>query len=460
MKRQKISEIKRDDRVLARPPQTVTSITSMTKAKEASEKATRGEEEVTMRERSRGRKAKMELAPRKQARSRSRVNGEVPAVVPLILPTAEVSPPIRGHMRSHSRGRDATPSRGARSRSRSRVGLRNPSVHDDLRANVEEDVFGTVMENSLEVVAASQTLANGIAPLAILESISPVRTKQQPDLVKPRRDQVRPGNYRQGHTRVLQPSAVHNSPTRAHSPIHTVSSKTTSVAPVIRERRLDQAEYTHTTQTTHRPQYRSERDEGEECRLTIPFSPKAYMRPQQRERGYPEPQLRREREAPKKHALNQRQKQPFRRTNQREMPPVAAALLAKLAGVEAGLNQGSRKAAPTARTTHSFASQPFTFRSELRPMLGKEGAAIADQALKEQFEFRRSLWEQRSLEASQESESFQGGVLRPTSRQEERRFFATEARAIERETRRDVGKRRDDRFERNHVPMDRGYRAW
>lgn len=91
-------------------------------------------------------------------------------------------------------------------------------------------------------------------------------------------------------------------------------------------------------------------------------------------------------------------------------------------------------------------------------MLGKEGAALADQELKQQFESRRNLWEQRSLEASQESRTSERA--RSTSRHGERRMFATEARAMEREARREARRQRDERLEWNRPPGGHFYQAW
>lgn len=78
---------------------------------------------------------------------------------------------------------------------------------------------------------------------------------------------------------------------------------------------------------------------------------------------------------------------------------VAAALLAKLAGVKDG--SGGQKVQDTKR----LPSREFTFVSDLRPMLGRDGATSAEHVHKEQFITRRNLWEQRSLEASQSSSS-------------------------------------------------------
>jgi hypothetical protein len=138
---------------------------------------------------------------------------------------------------------------------------------------------------------------------------------------------------------------------------------------------------------------------------------------------------------------------------------VAAALLAKLAGFEADLtNHRTRdKSAPT--TTHKF-----TFRSDLRPTRGRDGAVLADRAIKHQFESTRNLWEQRSLEASQESQAESLNRTRSRSRgpsgQQARPIgryalptASTIARAVEREARRDVrrregGAQREERWKR------------
>ncbi len=109
------------------------------------------------------------------------------------------------------------------------------------------------------------------------------------------------------------------------------------------------------------------------------------------------------------------------------------------------------------RAGDHHAVHQFTFRAELRPVLGREGAALADQALKEQFELRRNLWEQRSLEASQESRTSERSGSRSTSRHGERRVFATEARAIEREARRDMRRQREERVEWNRPSRGHGW---
>lgn len=131
-------------------------------------------------------------------------------------------------------------------------------------------------------------------------------------------------------------------------------------------------------------------------------------------------------------------------------PQVAAALLAKLAGFEADLtNHRTRdKSAPT--TTHKF-----TFRSDLRPTLGRDGAVLADRAIKQQFESTRNLWEQRSLEASQESQAESLHRSRSRSRGASAHrarpvgryalpTASTTARAVEREARRDVRRRQGE----------------
>jgi hypothetical protein len=126
---------------------------------------------------------------------------------------------------------------------------------------------------------------------------------------------------------------------------------------------------------------------------------------------------------------------------------VAAALLAKLAGFEADLTNHRTRDKPAPTTTHKF-----TFRSDLRPALGRNGAVLADRAIKQQFESTRNLWEQRSLEASQESQAESVDRTRSRSRgasgQQARpvgRYAlptaSTTARAVEREARREVRRR-------------------
>ena len=316
-KRQKILDVKGKDRLLTVPVQIPGNMAGRSKVNVPVERNI--EEDAVVKEQPRGRRAKMEQAPKKQARSHSRVNNDIPAVAPFVLPNTKDSSLMHRSSRSLSRDHDAVPSMRNRSRSHSRPGHRSTSTHND---NGEEDVFGTVMENSLEVVAANRTLAAENLPTTVLESMSPVQRTRQVDAPQPRREAIRLENYRQPVGRALQPSVVHNSPMRTRSPVRTVPQKPASPARVRVDYRPSQVEDFSINPFVQRPQHRFDRDEDDGCRLTIPISPKAYMRPQRRERAHEEPQPRAVREMPRRPVVQPRQNKPFARGKQREMPPV------------------------------------------------------------------------------------------------------------------------------------------
>lgn len=315
VKRQKVSDVKGKDRVLTVPIERAVPLADRGKDNEVREKGAAEGGDITARDKPRGRKTKMEQAPKKQARSRSRVNQEVPVVAPLVLSNVDTSELQARPTRSHSH---------ERSRSHSRSGYRSSSHNDAYTENVEQDVFGAVMENSLEVVAVTRALENENLPLAVLESMSPMPSKRRAEVPNSRREQSRLENHQREVVRILQPSAAPNSPKRTRSPIRAVPPKPASIAPARADYRPPQLEDLSVNTFVQRPYHPLDRDDDEGHRLTIPFSPKAYMRPQRREEVREEPQRKAWNATSRNPTVQQRQKRPLMRGKQREIPPVCS----------------------------------------------------------------------------------------------------------------------------------------
>ena len=269
------------------------------------------------------RRGKVELAPRKQVtRFHSRVDAEGSALAPMVLPNVDVgSSSLPGHSFVHG------PDVGNNPRSYSQ--LEHQSVHNGestmhypatqgLSEGIEEDVFGTILENSLEAAAATRATPkyHPPSPNFILESVSPIQqAEKRPSVPQGYRAA---GEHQLAYQRnhVLQPSTAHNSPKRTRPP---VTQKAVSPARVDYRPKLVEnfAESAHFTRDLD-----NKRGDAV-CRLTIPVSPK-FMRIH-REKRQEEQRAEREHghERPVKPMLPY--KEPSTRVKEQPLPPVSSA---------------------------------------------------------------------------------------------------------------------------------------
>jgi hypothetical protein len=304
-KRQKLAEV---------------SIREKTREKELTIYVDRGKADGERGRTAVARRGKLEQAPRKQvARSRSRAASEVPVLV--LSNIGAGSPSVHRHL-------SRSPEIEDQDRSQSRLGQRIRNLQDDVMMytaarGLEEDVFGTVMENSLEVVRGAMPRYSPPPQRHVLESVSPVQRPQQQHIsVAQPRPERRRAAYDNQSTRstihVLQSSTTYNSPRRTRPPA-TATQKATS--PVRIDYRPQVVGYFPEDPFVPRPQHHDGDDAGD-CRLTIPVSPK-FMRGQ-REREREERLLERERERQRQRPMKPIVQPKGRSTRvvQRDMPPV------------------------------------------------------------------------------------------------------------------------------------------
>lgn len=221
-----------------------------------------------------------------------------------------------------------------------------------------QDVFGSVLENSVEIGSISRLRRE---PVEIFESAEPRRPKEEVVV-----EQL---------PRQRSPSPLRPVPSPEPPSMHHVIPSHEAPKPTEVEQEVPDA-----GRLRHRRDYFQEDDF---CTLTVPRSPKFILGRQRHE------EEKAEKERERWSNLARRQKERNKRENTRAMPPVAARLLATLAGLQTGLEQRSQ--------SKPLPSKEFTFVSDLRLSLETE------QEHKQRFEAKRSLWEQRVLEASNSS---------------------------------------------------------
>ncbi|KAG8809535.1 hypothetical protein FRC17_003396 [Serendipita sp. 399] len=244
--------------------------------------------------------------------------------------------------------------------------LRSSKAGELLAVRDQEDVFGKVMENSIDMATDDRSwMLRRNLPVEVFESadIPVVQSRETTQVLRPT-SQVTTQRETETFTRPTLPEAsgVFDARSRRESPRLAPSWRPPS------------------------PRYGRQADK---CSLTMPVSPKFVLGQRERQLQKAEKQKSRD-----EHLVKLRRAPP--RGEDRPIPPVAAKLLATLAGLQVDLK------APT-HSSKPLPSQEFTFVSELRPRMGLQGAKEAEQAHKEQFAARRSAWEQRSLASTESS---------------------------------------------------------
>ncbi|KAG8799307.1 hypothetical protein FRC16_005407 [Serendipita sp. 398] len=317
-----------------------------------------------------------ERAPEK-ARSELHLRLE-DAAMPSLAPTSghrELLPPLQSHPRNEKQRNFLPPERIASPTTLSkndRNSLRNFEINKRPSTIDQEDVFGRVMENSVDISDERSWIRRRDLPVEIFESVDEPRTVYH----------ISADNEREvvQAERLISQTRNLRGVEKPAEPILTEASRTFNV-------RNDEPVPPVRLSNWH-PSSASRSHQVDRCTLTVPVSPKFIL-------GHKERRLEKaERQKSRDERLVRLQREPKR--GDRHLPPVAAKLLATLAGLQADLK------APT-QSGKSLPSQEFTFISEFRPSLGLQGAKEVEQVHKEQFATRRNLWEQRSLADTQSS---------------------------------------------------------